>query len=398
MDPSTGTFISMDTFPANVYDPVTLHRYLYANANPVLYTDPTGYFSLAEFSVSSAISDTLSSMNVHLTLKGMMEAANFICTAYDVVNSFMGVLSGDGNFGQLFMSLAQGVTVGWMMNCICTTKLAFFIKPVFATFGIIGQYNQIVEAAKSGDPLEFTIRVIQMTTMIYSLTRQCFTAGTPVLTEDGLRPIEEIKPGDYVLACDTTTGEQSLQKVLRVFVSTTDTIVTITTSDKEVIETTEGHPFYVTDEGWVPAGNLKSGDILRTSDGREVRVESVVIEKRDEPVTVYNLEIEHEHTYYVAEGKVLVHNEQQCGTGGKSDGDSGSGTGDESGTSTKPNQEHHYATNKSKTYTPQLEEIANRYELDLDDAWNKDLLPHQGRHPNAYHEYVLESMKQFDII
>lgn len=45
-----------------------------------------------------------------------------------------------------------------------------------------------------------------------------------------------------------------------------------------------------------------------------------------------------------------------------------------------------------------LEEIANRYELDLDDAWNKDLLPHQGRHPNAYHEYVLDSMKQFDNI
>ena len=61
-------------------------------------------------------------------------------------------------------------------------------------------------------------------------------------------------------------------------------------------------------------------------------------------------------------------------------------------------QVHHYATNKSKTYTPQLEEIANRYELDLDDAWNKDLLPHQGRHPNAYHEYVLDSMKQFDNI
>ena len=71
---------------------------------------------------------------------------------------------------------------------------------------------------------------------------------------------------------------------------------------------------------------------------------------------------------------------------------------DQSGSVTKPNQVHHYATNKSKTYPPQLEEIANRYELDLDDAWNKDLLPHQGRHPNAYHEYVLDSMKQFDNI
>ena len=69
-----------------------------------------------------------------------------------------------------------------------------------------------------------------------------------------------------------------------------------------------------------------------------------------------------------------------------------------SGSSTKPNQVHHYATNKSKTYTSQLEEISNKYSLDLDDALNKDLLPHQGRHPNAYHEYVLDSMKQFDEI
>lgn len=58
-------------------------------------------------------------------------------------------------------------------------------------------------------------------------------------------------------------------------------------------------------------------------------------------------------------------------------------------TSIKPNQMHHYATNKNKSYTPQLEEIANRYNLDLDNAWNKDLLPHQGRHSNEYHQYIL---------
>ena len=32
----------------SVDDPVSLHKYLYANANPVNYIDPTGYFSLAE--------------------------------------------------------------------------------------------------------------------------------------------------------------------------------------------------------------------------------------------------------------------------------------------------------------------------------------------------------------
>ena len=43
MDPSTGTFISMDSYQGSIYDPVSLHKYLYANANPVTYIDPSGY-------------------------------------------------------------------------------------------------------------------------------------------------------------------------------------------------------------------------------------------------------------------------------------------------------------------------------------------------------------------
>ena len=43
MKPSTGTFISMDSYQGSIYDPVSLHKYLYANANPVMYTDPSGY-------------------------------------------------------------------------------------------------------------------------------------------------------------------------------------------------------------------------------------------------------------------------------------------------------------------------------------------------------------------
>ena len=42
MNPSTGTFISMDTYEGSIYDPDTLHKYLYANGNPVKYSDPTG--------------------------------------------------------------------------------------------------------------------------------------------------------------------------------------------------------------------------------------------------------------------------------------------------------------------------------------------------------------------
>ncbi|NQI94094.1 AHH domain-containing protein, partial [Streptococcus suis] len=68
------------------------------------------------------------------------------------------------------------------------------------------------------------------------------------------------------------------------------------------------------------------------------------------------------------------------------------------GGSAKPNQIHHYATNKSKTYTPDMEKIASDYNLDLDGDWNKELLPHQGRHPNKYHDMVLEEMYKADAV
>ena len=45
----------MDTFEGRSQDPITLHKYLYANANPVSYIDPSGYFSLANVSATTSV-------------------------------------------------------------------------------------------------------------------------------------------------------------------------------------------------------------------------------------------------------------------------------------------------------------------------------------------------------
>ena len=61
-----------------------------------------------------------------------------------------------------------------------------------------------------------------------------------------------------------------------------------------------------------------------------------------------------------------------------------------------PEQTHHFATNKNKFFTPQMQEIAGKYGLDLDGDWNKALIRHLGRHPNEYHNFILQTMYQID--
>ena len=49
-NPSIGRFSQMDTYMGQNGNPITLHKYLYANASPTMYTDPSGHFGLASIS------------------------------------------------------------------------------------------------------------------------------------------------------------------------------------------------------------------------------------------------------------------------------------------------------------------------------------------------------------
>ncbi|MEQ1607092.1 MAG: RHS repeat-associated core domain-containing protein [Pyrinomonadaceae bacterium] len=58
-----------------------------------------------------------------------------------------------------------------------------------------------------------------------------------------------------------------------------------------------------------------------------------------------------------------------------------------------PSQNHHFATIRNQRFTPEMAEIANDFGLSLKGSWNTQTLPHLGRHPNAYHEFVLTGMQ-----
>ncbi len=61
-----GRFTQMDTWMGNSADPVTLHKYLYGNSDPINFTDPTGNFSLASISVGIQIRNNWGQSNIKL--------------------------------------------------------------------------------------------------------------------------------------------------------------------------------------------------------------------------------------------------------------------------------------------------------------------------------------------
>ena len=66
MDPSTSTFTSMDTYAGSLSDPISLHKYLFANSNPVKYCDPSGHMSLVESMAVGAIIGALAAADYYM--------------------------------------------------------------------------------------------------------------------------------------------------------------------------------------------------------------------------------------------------------------------------------------------------------------------------------------------
>jgi len=94
----------------------------------------------------------------------------------------------------------------------------------------------------------------------------CLVAGTLVWTEAGLRPIETISVGDMVLAQDAASGELAYKPVLRATVRPSGPLVRIEAGG-ETIESSGGHLFWVTGEGWVKATDMQSGAALYGMEG-----------------------------------------------------------------------------------------------------------------------------------
>ena len=144
-------------------------------------------------------------------------------------------------------------------------------------------------------------------TYVPAWVKSCFSGSTPVWTITGLRPIEELRPGDRVLSQNVSSGELAYKVVRAVTQRDPTTMIRITVGGEEIVSTL-GHPFWVVGQRWIMAKHLRQGSLLHTVSGPRT------IEKVEEiPAATewyefsYNLEVDGFHTYFVGETQVLVH-------------------------------------------------------------------------------------------
>ena len=245
-DQGVGRFSRMDDWMGVNFDPVTLHKYLYANVDSVNNIDPTGNFSLGGFGATSNI-------------QGILAKVNFASIAFDIFS----LATSDEELS------ARDIGTNILLTLL---------------------------------PAKHVLRVLNKACKIGN----SFVGGTLVRTEYGLIPIEDVEIGMRVLSFNEETGTTEYQEVIHLIAGEgSKELVDIELSSGDLIIATGGHPFYVNNI-WVNAENLTTNQNLFGSDELSFGISS--LRKYNQHAKVYNLTVAKNHTYFVGRDGALSHN------------------------------------------------------------------------------------------
>ena len=296
--PTEGGFLTQDTYRGSRSRTETLNLYTYCAGNPISYTDPSGH---AFWGVAGAAMGAYDGYKYakKKNLKGWKKGAAVVGGALlGSINPFKVVKAAKTGYKAYKASKYTKKAVSSAKKTKSVKKASTKAKSTVVT-------KKTAKKTTTAKSTKKTTQTVKKQTK--QVKAACFTAGTKIHTKDGFKNIEAVKAGDYVWSENPETYEKALKKVKKIFVREKDSIIRLSING-EVIETTDEHPFYVESKGWVKAAELEAGDEVRTADGRTGRVESLESITPDEPIKVYNFEVEDFHTYYVSGQKVLVHN------------------------------------------------------------------------------------------
>ena len=132
-DAKIGRFASVDPFIGHQHIPVSLHKYLYGNASPLSFYDPSGRFSLATVMATSLIVQTLSAV-VMIDWFPEEPICPNITFKRNHINPF-----GEDKYGHWWVELYNSESYGWWPKYSFTDEL--WISLLQTMQGVEGELN-----------------------------------------------------------------------------------------------------------------------------------------------------------------------------------------------------------------------------------------------------------------
>ena len=286
-DPANRRFINADTYSStDPGDAIGCNMFAYCGNNPVMRNDYSGdawwHWVVATVAV------------VGLAVASVVTCGGAAAAAMTATALISGTCTTVPAAATIITGAALGAGVAYAGSVVSAASSVKSTEE-FAEYGKSALISTVAGA------------VVGAVAGAINAATSCFVAGTPVLTEDGDKPIEDVTVGDYVWAWDEATGTTELKQVVETYVNETSELTHIFVNGEEIVATPT-HPFYCPVKGWTDAAHLRAGDILVLVNGEYVVVEKIQHELLENPVKVYNFQVQDYHTYYVAESGVLVHN------------------------------------------------------------------------------------------
>ncbi|WP_444889970.1 polymorphic toxin-type HINT domain-containing protein [Microbulbifer sp. DLAB2-AA] len=203
----------------------------------------------------------------------------------------------DGEFINFAVKFAADVALGAALNYAETGSFNLLGATQDAAIGVLNPAKTLQKARRVAK--------------LFKRGGCSFTPETLVLTQEGYKSIIEIHVGDIVLSKNDLTGEVAWREVTDTFKDWHQETITFTVVDEngvqETITTTAEHPFYVTGQGWLPAGEV-GVDTVFAGSSAESAIRVVDIDVNQSPQYAYNFTVETDHTYFVSKTDIWVHN------------------------------------------------------------------------------------------
>ncbi len=371
-DPKLGRFWTIDTYDGDQTDPLSLHKYLYCEANPANHIDPSGH-DMGDLMISMGIGATIGGLssavaNVAegraITARSVFEGAALGAVLGPLAGYIPAVGVGLGVGGAVYSGLSYGPTLldpNATLEQREASAVLIFASIYGATAGM--KYGEISENGTANN---------------------CFVSGTLIMEVDGYKKIEDVRIGDSVWSWDVEKGEIIVEPVRRLFRRSVGELA-ILRFGTNLLETTPQHRFWVNGSGWREAANLCSGDVLKTLDGNNLELSSMTIELSSN--VVFNFEVKDTHTYFVGDDNILTHNACARDLAGNLEA---------VGEPRPPGTDAHHIVARNDVRATRARAILLREQIDLDDAANGAFLDssaHDGLHTDLYYETLCHELE-----